>query len=140
MTADVRWCTIEDSAQKAAQVMKEADTGVVPIIDNDQERRVVGIVTDRDLVCGIVADAKDSRQIKVGKLASDEIVACRTEDEAQDAADNMAVYQVRRLPVLDDNDRLVGIDRRVILTPAPMLDRQLLKSNFTMSVYGSRHG
>jgi CBS domain-containing protein len=109
MAADVHWCTVEDSAQKAAQVMKDADTGVIPIINNDQERKVIGIVTDRDLCLRIVADATDSRQVKVGDLLSDEIVACHIEDEAQDAADNMAVYQVRRLPVLDNDDRLVGI-------------------------------
>jgi CBS domain-containing protein len=97
------------SAQKAAQVMKDADTGVVPIIDNDRERKVVGIVTDRDLCLRIVADAKDPRQVKVGNLLSDEIVAGHIEDVAQDAADNTAVNKVRRLPVLDNDDRLVGI-------------------------------
>ena len=85
--------------------MKSADTGVIPIVESESDLRVVGIVTDRDLCLNIVAEAKQAKQVKVRELASDRVEACHLEDDPQDAADNMAVYQVRRLPVLDDNER-----------------------------------
>jgi|SRR5690242_17516435 CBS domain-containing protein len=109
MTKDVKCCTCEDSAQKAAEIMKSADTGVVPVVEDGDGAKVVGIVTDRDLCLGVVAEAKDAGEVKVRELLSGRVVGCYADDDTSDVADTMAVYQVRRLPVLDDNDRLIGI-------------------------------
>jgi CBS domain-containing protein len=109
MTTDVQCCTREDTAQKAAQIMKKADTGVVPVIEEGDGARVLGIVTDRDLCLGVVADAKNAGEVKLRDLVSDRVIGCYADDETSDVADTMAVYQVRRLPVLDDDDHLIGI-------------------------------
>jgi CBS domain-containing protein len=109
MTTDVKCCTREDTAQKAAQIMKAADTGVVPIVEEGNGAKVVGIVTDRDLCTGVVAEAKNAGEVKVRDLLSDRVIGCYADDDTSDVADTMAVYQVRRLPVLDDDDRLIGI-------------------------------
>lgn len=109
MTTDVKCCTKEDTAQKAAQIMKSADTGVVPVVEEGDGAKVVGIVTDRDLCLGVVAEAKNATAVKLRELLSDRVVGCYADDDTADVADTMAVYQVRRLPVLDDEDRLIGI-------------------------------
>jgi CBS domain-containing protein len=109
MTTEVLYCTLEDSVQKAAQIMKIADTGVVPIVDNEADPKVLGMVTDRDLCLSIVAEGKDPRAVNLQGFTSGRVIACYLEDDAQAAADSMGVYQVRRLPVLNNEDRLVGI-------------------------------
>src|SRR5438477_8271166 len=109
MTADVKYCTMEDSAQTAAQMMKTVDTGVIPVIENSDQPTVVGIVTDRDLCLNIVAEAKNPANAKLREIVSDRVIGCYAEDEVEDVANAMAVYQVRRLPVLDEDGRLLGI-------------------------------
>ena len=109
MTADVKCCTMEDSAQTAAQMMKTVDTGVIPVIENSDQPTVVGIVTDRDLCLNVVAEAKNPANVKLREIVSDRVIGCYAEDEVEGVANAMAVYQVRRLPVFDEDGRLLGI-------------------------------
>jgi CBS domain-containing protein len=96
-----------DSASKAAQLMREEDVGPIPIVD--ESKRLIGIVTDRDLAITIVADGKDSRQTCLNEIMTRNIVACYEEDNLQDALSTMAGYQIRRLPVIDHEGHLCGI-------------------------------
>lgn len=104
MTPNPQCVTPGDSIQNAARIMRDCDTGAVPVVDNG---RPVGIVTDRDIVVRAVADGGQlNRQVR-DVLTSSPI--CATPDmSTHEAADLMSEHQVRRLPVVE-NDRLVGI-------------------------------
>lgn len=91
---------------EAAGLMRLHDIGVVPVIDND---RVVGMLTDRDIVVQVVADGDDVKQTQVCDAMSTGSISVSQDDDVDHAADLMRTYQVRRLPVLDGDAHLVGI-------------------------------
>lgn len=105
MTAQVVTATPETSVRKVAKMMSEIDSGVVPIVEED---RVIGMVTDRDLVLRVVAEGGDLEQ-PVRDVMSGDIQSCTTEDTLADATAKMGSHQVRRLVVLNDAGRLAGI-------------------------------
>jgi CBS domain-containing protein len=104
MTPNPRTVSPNDSIQSAARIMRDEDTGVVPVVDNGKP---VGVITDRDIVIRAVAeDGKLNRPIR--EIVTTEVVAVHPDMSVQEATELMSEYQVRRLPVID-NDRLVGI-------------------------------
>jgi CBS domain-containing protein len=105
MTRDPKMVTPNDSVQKAAQLMQQSDCGIIPVQDGDQ---LVGMITDRDIAVRCVAAGKGS-DCKVSEAMSKEVLYCFEDQEVEDVADNMAEIQVRRLPVLNRDKRLVGI-------------------------------
>jgi CBS domain-containing protein len=109
MTKDPVVCLPSDLVAKVAQVMKKEDVGPVPIVENGPARRLVGMVTDRDLAVKVVAEGRDSKTTKAEEVMSRKIVTCRAEDDVQKALDAMSENQLRRIPVVDDEDRIVGI-------------------------------
>jgi len=104
MTTDVSTVAPNDTITKAASIMGQLDVGSVPVTDNN---RVVGIVTDRDIVLRGVAKGGDSN-LKVSSVMTANVKFATPEMDVHTAADIMAEHQVRRLPVVD-NDTLVGI-------------------------------
>ena len=104
MTPNPRSVQPSDSLQAAARIMREEDAGVVPVVENG---RVMGVVTDRDIVIRAVADG--NFQAKVSDICSDDVVTCSAEMSTADAAELMSEHQVRRIPVVDGEERLVGI-------------------------------
>lgn len=106
MTTGVQLASPDQTVQEVAQLMAEADTGAVPIGEND---RLVGMITDRDIAIRVTAEGKDPRETRVRDVMSQEIRYCFEDDDVEDVAENMAQQQVRRLPVLDRRKRLVGI-------------------------------
>lgn len=105
MTRDVELANPDMSLRDAARLMSKCDAGSLPVGDND---RLVGMVTDRDmairgLACGLGPDAK------VSEVMSKEIRYCFEDDDADDVLDHMSEQQVRRMPVLSREKRLVGI-------------------------------
>jgi CBS domain-containing protein len=100
--------TVEQTATvvDAARVMKERDTGIVPVVDGD---RLVGTVTDRDIAIKVVAEGKDPQSTKVTEVASRNLVTVEPDQDLDEALRLMAKHQVRRLPVVDDDGTLVGI-------------------------------
>ena len=109
MTKDPVCCLPDDSAAKAAELMKNENIGSIPVIDSEQSRKLVGIVTDRDLALKIVAGALDARSTTLETIMTHKVVTCHADDDVQKALDAMAEHQLRRIPVLDDNHRIVGI-------------------------------
>ena len=105
MTRDVRLVKPEQTIRDAAQLMAEIDAGVIPVTENE---RLVGIVTDRDIAVRGVAKGK-SPETKVRDVMSEGILYCFDDQELDEVAQNMGKNQVRRLPVVDRNKRLVGI-------------------------------
>ncbi len=109
MTVDPVCCTMTDSAQTAATMMKILNIGSMPIVESDKSYRIVGLVTDRDFSTEIVAQGKDPKQVQLLECMSRNIVSCNQEAELQDAINLMASKKVHHLPVLDEETRIVGI-------------------------------
>ena len=109
MTKDPVCCLPEDSAAKVAQLMKNENIGSIPVIENEQSQKLVGIVTDRDLALKIVATALDAKSTKVERVMTHKVVTCHADDDLQRALDAMAEHQLRRIPVVDNDNKIVGI-------------------------------
>lgn len=109
MTKNPVACLPDDTASKAAQLMRNVDVGSIPVIENEQTRKLIGIVTDRDLALHVVADDLKASSVKVNDVMTREVVTCRTDDNIQMAVEAMAQNQLRRMPVVDRDQRLVGI-------------------------------
>jgi CBS domain-containing protein len=105
MTRDVRLLSPDQTIREAASLMADIDVGSLPVGDND---RLVGMITDRDIVIRAVAQGK-SADTKVSEVMSKEMLYCVDTDEIDDVARNMGKAQVRRLPVVNSDKRLVGI-------------------------------
>jgi CBS domain-containing protein len=107
MTTDPAWCTPESTVRDAAELMRLRDCGCIPVLERDS-RRLVGVVTDRDIVVRGIADGSDPRSVQVGDIASRDIVTVRPDDDLDEALRLMGQHQVRRLPVVDEG-QLVGV-------------------------------
>lgn len=105
MTAQVVTAKPGDSIQKVAKIMQEVDTGAVPIFEDG---KVVGLVTDRDIVLRVVAEGGDLKG-PISDAMTDEVQSCKEDDNLADAAGQMASHQLRRLIVTNDKGALVGI-------------------------------
>jgi CBS domain-containing protein len=106
MTDRPRCVTPETLISEAARLMKSDDVGSLPILEGE---RLTGIVTDRDIVLQAVAEEKDPRGMPVREVASRELVTIGPEEDLSEALKLMASHQVRRIPVVDEDSRLVGI-------------------------------
>jgi CBS domain-containing protein len=109
MTKDVVTCTPENTIAEVARLMKTEDIGPVLIVDNEQSKTLVGIVTDRDIVVKAIADGKDVKTTRVGDVMSKKLVTCRADDDVDVAMKSMAQFQLRRIPVVGENMKLLGI-------------------------------
>jgi CBS domain-containing protein len=106
MTQRPRAVTPRTPLNEVAEVMEAEDVGVVPIVEGD---RLVGIVTDRDIVVRAVAKGKDPRGMPVSEVSTRELLTVSPDDDLSDALKLMAQYQVRRVAVTAEDDRLVGV-------------------------------
>jgi len=106
MTRNAECINPDASVQEAAKRMKSLDVGALPVCDND---RLVGVITDRDIAVRSVAEGRDPRADRVQATMTPELVYCFEDEDAADAARRMQEKQVRRLPVLNRDKRLVGI-------------------------------
>ena len=106
MTSNPR--TVESSSPiaEAARIMRDEDTGIVPIVEGE---RLAGTITDRDITIRIVAEGKDPQSTTVGEVASKDLVTIDPQQNLDEALRLMAQHRVRRLPVVEEDGRLVGI-------------------------------
>jgi CBS domain-containing protein len=91
---------------QAAELMESEDIGALPVLEGD---RLAGMITDRDIVIRAVAKGKDPRGMPVREVATRDVVSVRPDENLSDALQLMATQQVRRLPVVDEDNRLVGV-------------------------------
>lgn len=91
---------------EAAELMESEDVGSLPVLEGDE---LAGMITDRDIVIRAVARGKDPRGMPVREVSTREVVTVRSDEDLSEALKLMASYQVRRLPVVDDGNRLVGV-------------------------------
>ena len=104
MTSDVDFCTAEDNIYEAALKMRDDNVGVIPVLENG---RLIGVITDRDIVTRSVAEKKPN-STKITDVISTELVTGTPDMSVEDAEELMASEQVRRLPIVEQ-DKLVGI-------------------------------
>ena len=90
----------------AAKMMKDEDVGFAPIVEGD---RLIGTVTDRDIVLRVVAEGKDPASVSVREIASTELVTVDPQQDLDEALHLMAQHQIRRVPVVEEDGRLVGV-------------------------------
>lgn len=105
MTRDVQAVRPDQSAQEAASFMLSADAGSIPVAEGD---RLIGMITDRDIAVRGIAKGYGP-DTPVRELMTDDLIVVRADDNIEDAAEKMSSAQVRRLPVIDDQQRLCGI-------------------------------
>lgn len=110
-TADVACVGLNATVQRAAESMRQCHVGALVVVsdDSNDERRPVGIVTDRDIVLKAVADDVDAKSLTVATIMTTSVATCKETADPFEAIDIMRRHGVRRLPVLSDNGRLVGL-------------------------------
>jgi len=106
MTPNPACVSETDSVRDVAQIMAREDTGVVPVVDG---RKIIGMITDRDIVVRLVAQGKNAASAHVDEAMSKQVRSVREDASVRNALDLMSNAQIRRLPVVDGNDELVGI-------------------------------
>ena len=101
-------CSIDadKSVAYAAKMMRDEDVGIAPIVEGD---RLVGVLTDRDVAVRVVAEGLDPEKVKVSEVASRDVVTLDPQQDLDEALRLMARHQVRRLPVVEEDGKLVGI-------------------------------
>ena len=109
MTKNPICCLPDDMVAKAAELMKSKNIGSIPVIENEQTKKLVGIVTDRDLALEVVVKGLDAKSTKVEAVMTHNVVTCFVSDDLQKALDSMSKHQLRRIPVVDTNNKIVGI-------------------------------
>lgn len=106
MSSDVRLVNPEDTVLQASRLMRDEDTGILPVGEGD---RLIGVVTDRDVALRLVAEGKDPTRTKVREVMSQDPKYVFEDENLQHVVDNMAEQQIRRLPVVNRNKLLVGV-------------------------------
>jgi CBS domain-containing protein len=109
MTKDPVCCLPNDSVAKAAELMKNENIGSIPVIESQKTQKLVGIVTDRDLALKIVSEGRDAKSTNVEAVMTRKVVTCLADDDLQKALDAMAEHQLRRIPVVNNDHKIVGI-------------------------------
>jgi CBS domain-containing protein len=125
MTKDVTTCSPLTPVREVADKMDDENVGVIPVIDNG---RLIGIVTDRDIVCRVLADGRDTRTTPATVAMSEDIVTCLPDDSIHEAIRKMGEHQVRRIAVCDMNGRLRGIIALADIALEAEADRELAQA------------
>jgi CBS domain-containing protein len=108
MTPSPTCCNPQHTTIEAAELMKREDVGLVPVVSEDG-RKLIGVLTDRDITLKVVAEARDPRSTAVTEVMSTDIVTCLPQETVETAMELMATRQVRRIPIVDRDGSLVGI-------------------------------
>jgi CBS domain-containing protein len=93
----------------AARLMKDENIGVIPVVESENSRRLVGVLTDRDIAVRAVAEGRDGVTTSVGHIMTSDVRTSSTTDSVNDVMELMGREQVRRIPIVDDRGALVGI-------------------------------
>ncbi len=109
MTSDPKCCPRNATLEQVAQVMRDEDIGEVPIVESDGERKLLGVVTDRDIVVRAVAAGSNPEQVTAEDCMTAPAVTCSEDATLEECARAMAQHRIRRMPIVDDNGELCGI-------------------------------
>ena len=125
MTRHVEFIEPEATVQEAASLMGELDVSALPLGSPDDLR---GVITDRDILYRVVAEGKDPRRTKIAEVATKLVFTCRAEDSLTTAMDLMASHNIRRLPVTEAGDRIVGWLTLSDLSRRLLVDSEVVQS------------
>lgn len=109
MTKKPECATPDMDLSKVAKLMADHNVGAIPVIDDKNSMKVVGMVTDRDIATRAVAQGKNPLQMKAMDVMSKPVVTIKQDDDVREAAQMMEKNMVRRIPVVDENDRICGM-------------------------------
>lgn len=110
MTKELVYSAPGDKVSDVAKLMKKEDIGPVLIVNDSHDgKRLVGIVTDRDLAIKVIGEGLDPQNTRVEDVMTKKVITCRADDDVQNTMRAMAQHQLRRIPVVDDSGQLVGI-------------------------------
>jgi len=117
MTKNPTCCLPSDAAQVAAIIMRDEDTGIVPVVDDEKSRRLIGVVTDRDLCVTVIADGqtyimaegRDPTSVRVEEFMTRRLVCCSPDDDLESALELMRENQVRRILIVNGQREVQGI-------------------------------
>jgi CBS domain-containing protein len=109
MSLQPHCCTPETSLRDAAQMMCDSHCGAIPVVDPTARKKPVGIITDRDIACRAVAKGKDPNRTTVGECMSAHLATIHEDASIEDCCGQMEEFKIRRLLVVDGQDRLCGI-------------------------------
>ena len=109
MSANPACCTPEHNVQQAAEMMVKHDCGEIPVVESDHNMKVIGVITDRDITCRVVATAKSRNQTRVRDAMSSPPVTVTPATSLEECCRIMEQNQIRRVPVVDQTGRCCGI-------------------------------
>src|SRR5262245_38444513 len=109
MTSNPACCTMNTPLQDVARMMVECDCGEIPVVERDDRRTPVGVVTDRDIVCRAVAEGKDPLAMNAGSVMTSPAVTATERDGIDAIKGMMETHQIRRVPVVNQNGEICGI-------------------------------
>jgi len=139
MTRDPSCVTPDSPARDAARIMKEEDVGIVPVVDDQSSRKLVGVVTDRDLAIRIVAAERDGTTRVREVMSESRLATCSPDEDIDEAMDTMAAEQVRRIPIVDERGSLVGIVSQADVVLKTRDDSKAERTVEQISEPGGRH-
>jgi len=109
MSRNPACCLVSDTAQTVARILCDKNIGSMPVVADQQERKLVGMITDRDLCCSVIAQGMDPKTTPIEKLVILSAFTCREGENVEACERLMQEHQVRRIPVVDAEDRVIGI-------------------------------
>ncbi len=109
MTPNPVCCLPTDNVIGVAQIMQRENIGPMPVIDNTESQKLIGIITDRDLALKIVGEGRDARSTRVEAVMTRRVVTCRADDEINIAMKLMSDHQLRRIVIVDNANTVKGI-------------------------------
>ncbi len=102
-------CLPTDSAQRVARTMCDHNVGSIPVVLDQDSRKLVGVITDRDLCCSVIANGLDPKNVTIEKFMTLNPVTCREGENLENCERLMQEHQIRRMPIVDADDHVIGI-------------------------------
>jgi CBS domain-containing protein len=102
-------CLPTDSAQRVARTMCDHNVGSIPVVLDQDSRKLVGVITDRDLCCSVIANGLDPKSVTIEKFMTLNPVTCREGENLDNCERLMQEHQIRRMPIVDADDHVIGI-------------------------------
>jgi CBS domain-containing protein len=139
MAKNPRCVTPRTSVQEAARLMKSEDVGALPVVESESSQRLLGVITDRDIAIRVVAEGRDVAGVVVSDVMSKGATTAKATDNVDDVMKTMGREQVRRIPIVDDRDQLVGIVSQADIVRKAQSDSKSERTVEKISEPGGRH-
>ena len=139
MTRDPATVTPGTTVRDAAKLMQREDTGILPVVESEGTKKLLGVVTDRDIAIRVVAEGRDGNTRVSDVMTSSRLATLRPDDDVDDVMDTMADQQVRRVPIVDDRGTLIGIVAQADVVRKARDDRKSERTVEKISEPSRRH-